>query len=138
MTSPLFTPFTLNRLMLPSRWIMPAMQRGMCSEGVPSEKLAAYYRRRAEGGVPLIIGESGAIDHPSSTVQPTSAHINASTRDGWARCVSEVGEAGGAMLLQLWHEGALRTDGNALSPSGLAHPGRESGRAADGTQNPSA
>jgi 2,4-dienoyl-CoA reductase-like NADH-dependent reductase (Old Yellow Enzyme family) len=44
--------------------------------------------------------------------------------------VSEVGEAGGAMLLQLWHEGALRTDGQALSPSGLAHPGRESGRGA--------
>jgi 2,4-dienoyl-CoA reductase-like NADH-dependent reductase (Old Yellow Enzyme family) len=34
------------------------------------------------------------------------------------------------MLLQLWHEGALRTDGQALSPSGLAHPGRASGRAA--------
>jgi 2,4-dienoyl-CoA reductase-like NADH-dependent reductase (Old Yellow Enzyme family) len=109
---------------------MPAMQRGMCSEGKPSAELAAYYRRRAEGGVGLIIGESAAVDHPSATVQPTSAHINAATRDGWARCVSEVGEAGGAMLLQLWHEGALRTDGQALSPSGLAHPGRESGRAA--------
>ena len=35
------------------------------------------------------------------------------------------------MLLQLWHEGALRTDGQALSPSGLAHPGRESGRGGD-------
>ena len=129
-TSPLFTPFTLNRLTLRNRWVMPAMQRGMCAAGSPSAQLAAYYRRRAEGGVPLIIGESGAIDHWSSTVQPTSAHINAATRDGWARCVAEVGKAGGAMLLQLWHEGALRTDGQALSPSGLAHPGRESGRAA--------
>ena len=130
MASPLFTPFTLNRLALPNRWVMPAMQRGMCSEGKPSAELAAYYRRRAEGGVGLIIGESAAIDHPSATVQPTSAHIDASTRDGWARCVDEVGAAGGAMLLQLWHEGALRTDGEALSPSGLAHPGRASGRAA--------
>ncbi|HEY6817453.1 MAG TPA: 12-oxophytodienoate reductase [Croceibacterium sp.] len=130
MISPLFTPFTLNRLALPNRWVMPAMQRGMCSQGKPSAELAAYYRRRAEGGVALIIGESAAVDHPSSTVQPTSAHINASTRDGWARCVAEVGEAGGAMLLQLWHEGALRTDGQALSPSGLAHPGRPNGRAA--------
>ncbi len=128
--SPLFTPFTLNRLTLRNRWVMPAMQRGMCEAGAPSAALAAYYRRRAEGGVPLIIGESGAIDHWSSTVQPTSAQINAKTRDGWARCVSEVGEEGGAMLLQLWHEGALRTDGEALSPSGLAHPGRASGRAA--------
>lgn len=130
MTSPLFTPFTLNRLTLPNRWVMPAMQRGMCSEGKPSAELAAYYRRRAEGGVGLIIGESAAVDHPSSTAQPTAARIDASTRDGWARCVAEVGEAGRAMLLQLWHEGALRTDGRALSPSGLAHPGRASGRAA--------
>src|SRR5688572_14908427 len=129
-TSPLFTPFALNGLTLRNRWVMPAMQRGMCEQGRPSAELAAYYRRRAEGGVSLIIGESAAIDHPSSTVQPTSAHINDATRDGWARCVSEVREAGGAMLLQLWHEGALRTDGQALSPSGLAHPGRESGRAA--------
>jgi 2,4-dienoyl-CoA reductase-like NADH-dependent reductase (Old Yellow Enzyme family) len=129
-TSPLFTPFTLNRLALPNRWVMPAMQRGMCVGGSPKPELAAYYRRRAEGRVGLIIGESAAVDHPSSTVQPTAAHINANTRDGWARCVDEVGEAGGAMLLQLWHEGALRTDGEALSPSGLAHPGRTSGRAA--------
>jgi 2,4-dienoyl-CoA reductase-like NADH-dependent reductase (Old Yellow Enzyme family) len=128
--SPLFTPFTLNRLALPNRWVMPAMQRGMCSAGRPSAELAAYYRRRAEGGVGLIIGESGAIDHWSSTVQPTAAHINADTRDGWARCVEQVGAAGGAMLLQLWHEGSLRTDGQALSASGLARPGRESGRAA--------
>ncbi len=128
--SPLFTPFTLNRLVLPNRWVMPAMQRGICAGGAPSAELAAYYRRRAEGGVPLIIGESAAVDHPSATVQPSAAHINVATRDAWARCVDEVGEAGGAMLLQLWHEGALRTDGQALSPSGLARPGRESGRAA--------
>ena len=88
--SPLFTPFILNRLTLRNRWVMPAMQRGMCVGGAPKPELAAYYRRRAEGGVPLIIGESGAVDHPSSTVQPTSAHINAGTRDAWARCVSAV------------------------------------------------
>ena len=128
--SPLFTPFTLNGLTLPNRWVMPAMQRGMCEQGRPTAELAAYYRRRAEGGVALIIGESAAIDHPSSTVQPSSARIDPGTRDAWAQCVAEVREAGGAMLLQLWHEGALRTDGQALSPSGLAHPGRESGRAA--------
>src|SRR5690348_18386502 len=103
---------------------MPAMQRGMCDDGAPRPELAAYYRRRAEGGVPLIIGESAAVDHPSSTVQPSAAHINAATRDAWARCVSEVGEAGGAMLLQLWHEGSLRTDGQALSASGRSEERR--------------
>jgi 2,4-dienoyl-CoA reductase-like NADH-dependent reductase (Old Yellow Enzyme family) len=41
MASPLFTPFTLNGLILPNRWVMPAMQRGMCSAGKPSAELAA-------------------------------------------------------------------------------------------------
>ena len=130
MTSILFTPFTLNSITLANRWVMPAMQRGKCENGEPLPALAEYYRQRAEGGVALIIGESAAIDHPSSTVQPSAAHLNAATRDGWARCVDAVQSAGSHMLLQLWHEGAMRTDGQAVSPSGLAFPGKVSGRAA--------
>jgi 2,4-dienoyl-CoA reductase-like NADH-dependent reductase (Old Yellow Enzyme family) len=126
----LFTPFTLGRTTFRNRWVMPAMQRGMCVDGAPTAELAAYYARRAQGGVALVIGESAAIDHPSATVQPTSAHLNASTAAGWKTCVDAVRAAGGEMLLQLWHEGAMRTDGQALSASGLAHPGKASGRAA--------
>ena len=121
--SPLFTPFRLGSLDLPNRFVMPAMQRGMCDEGSPRPELAVYYARRAEGGVPLIIGESSAIDHPSATMQPSSSWLTERTRDAWARCVEAVGRAGGNMLLQLWHEGAVRNDGVALSPSGRVHPG---------------
>lgn len=127
--SPLFTPFRLGALELRNRFVMPAMQRGMCDNGSPKPELAAYYARRAEGGVPLIIGESAAVDHPSATAQPSSARLTARTRDAWARCVGAVRDAGGQMLLQLWHEGALRTDGQALSPSGRVHPGKDNGRA---------
>jgi 2,4-dienoyl-CoA reductase-like NADH-dependent reductase (Old Yellow Enzyme family) len=108
---------------------MPAMQRGMCENGSPKPELAAYYARRAEGGVPLIIGESAAIDHPSATAQPNSSWLTLQTRDAWARCVDAVREAGGQMLLQLWHEGAVRNDDEALSPSGRVHPGKANGRA---------
>lgn len=128
--SVLFTPFALKQTVFRNRWVMPAMQRGMCSQGAPSAELAAYYRRRAEGGAALIIGESAAVDHPSATVQPTSAHLKPATSDAWAHCVEQVQQAGGEMMLQLWHEGAMRTDGNAISPSGLAYPGKQSGRAA--------
>lgn len=128
-TSPLFTPFRLGNLDLPNRFVMPAMQRGMCDNGAPRPELAAYYARRAEGGVPLIIGESSAIDHPSATVQPNASWLTAATAGAWQRCVDEVRAAGGHMLLQLWHEGAVRNDGQALSPSGRVHPGKENGRA---------
>jgi len=128
-TSPLFTAFRLGRLALRNRFVMPAMQRGMCDDGSPKPELAAYYARRVEGGVPLIIGGSAAIDHPSATVQPNAAWLTAGTAGGWARCVEAVQAAGGAMLLQLWHEGAVRNDGKALSPSGRVHPGKVNGRA---------
>jgi 2,4-dienoyl-CoA reductase-like NADH-dependent reductase (Old Yellow Enzyme family) len=127
--SPLFTAFNLGKLKLRNRFVMPAMQRGMCDDGAPKPELAAYYARRAEGGVPLIIGESAAVDHPSATVQPNASWLTARTAGAWARCVDAVREAGGAMLLQLWHEGALRNDGQALSPSGRVHPGKSNGRA---------
>ena len=129
--SPLFTPYRLGTLDLPNRFVMPAMQRGMCEDGKPSEALAQYYRRRAEGGVPLIVGESAAIDHPTATRQPASAWINSASRDAWARCVNEVGEAGGHMLVQLWHEGGVRKDdGLSISPSGLVQPDKPNGRPA--------
>lgn len=127
--SPLFTPFQLGSLKLRNRFVMPAMQRGMVDDGAPKPELATYYARRAEGGVPLIIGESSAIDHPSATVQPNASWLTARTARAWARCVDSVRAAGGEMLLQLWHEGAVRNDGQALSPSGRVHPGKDNGRA---------
>jgi len=52
--------------------------------------------------------------------------------------VAGVHAAGGAMFLQLWHQGAVNYGGDAesnpdfvaLSPSGLSHPGETFGRAA--------
>lgn len=132
MTSPLFTPFRLKGVALANRFVMPAMQRGNCVGGAPTAALADYYRRRVEGGVGLIIGESCAVDHPSATLQPTAARMNAATCAAWAQCVETVHGAGGHMLIQLWHEGALRkaVDGMTLSPSGRAHATRGNGRAA--------
>ena len=132
----LFSPLALGVLTLPNRFVMPAMQRGFCQDGAPLPELARYYARRAEGGVALIISESNAVDHPSATVQPTAARLNAATAGAWAACVEAVHAAGGRMLLQLWHEGGLRkdADGGTLSPSGSAYPGRTGGHAASAAE----
>jgi 2,4-dienoyl-CoA reductase-like NADH-dependent reductase (Old Yellow Enzyme family) len=128
----LFTPIKLNSVTLSNRFVMPAMQRGHCHDGAPLAGLAEYYKRRVEGGVGLLIGESCAVDHASAAAQPSAGHLTPATVDAWARCVEAVHQAGGEMLLQLWHEGALRdpTDGQTLSPSGTAYPGHSGGRAA--------
>ena len=135
---PLFQPFTVNGLTLPNRFIMPGMQRMWCEDGRPLPRLAQYYRRRVEGGVALVISESCAVDHPSSTQTPMFARINAATLDAWADCVAAVKQAGGRMFLQLWHEGAVRKEGGdgpyssypSVSPSGLVYAGKPNGQAA--------
>ena len=140
--SPLFTPYRLGRLDLPNRFVLPGMQRQWCEDGTPLPKLGEYYRRCVEGGVGLVITESCAVDHTSATQVPFFTRITERTADAWAAIVSEVKTAGGAILMQLWHEGAIRHEGGdgpyaaypTLSPSGLAHGAKPNGRAATGDE----
>ncbi len=136
--APLLQPLQVRGLRLRNRFVMPGMQRYWCADGAPDLRLREYYRRRVLGGASLVISESCAVDHPSATKNPTFARIAPSTRDAWRECVAGVHEAGGAMFLQLWHQGAVNYGGDAesnpdfvaLSPSGIAHPGESFGRAA--------
>jgi 2,4-dienoyl-CoA reductase-like NADH-dependent reductase (Old Yellow Enzyme family) len=139
--TPLLQPLAVRGLRLRNRFVMPGMQRYWCVDGAPDLRLREYYRRRVLGGTSLVISESCAVDHPSATKNPTFARISPDTRDAWRACVAGVHEAGGAMFLQLWHQGAVNYGGDsgsnpdfvALSPSGLAHPGESFGRAATET-----
>jgi 2,4-dienoyl-CoA reductase-like NADH-dependent reductase (Old Yellow Enzyme family) len=130
----LFTGFRCKNLKLKNRFVMPAMQRGRCNNGRPSPQMVEYYRRRVEGGIALVIGESAAVNHPSSTQQEAAATLFGPALNGWKECIDTVNQAGGSMLLQLWHEGAVRKelspDRPSLSPSGLVQAGKRNGRAA--------
>ena len=135
---PLFEPLQLNGTRLANRFVMPGMQRGWCHEGRPDSRLADYYRERAIGGVGLIITEACAVDHESATQGPYYGRLTRETIDGWRDCVTATHEGGAPMLVQLWHEGAIRRSGGdgpyaqfpTLSPSGLIQPGNANGRAA--------
>lgn len=140
--SPLFEPITIRAMRLATRVVMPAMQRSWCRDGRPSEFLGEYYSRRVRGGASLVITEACAVDHPTATQVPQYGWIRPDTADAWRRCAEAVTEAGGHLLIQLWHEGAIRAVGGdgpygrhpTLSPSGLAGPGRPNGRAATGAE----
>jgi 2,4-dienoyl-CoA reductase-like NADH-dependent reductase (Old Yellow Enzyme family) len=100
--------------------------------------LADYYRKRAIGGFSLIISESCAVDHPSATQGEGFGRLAGPGIPAWRRCVEGVKSAGAHMLIQLWHEGAVRKEGGngpwsdapTLSPSGLLKRDRPNGRAA--------
>jgi 2,4-dienoyl-CoA reductase-like NADH-dependent reductase (Old Yellow Enzyme family) len=47
----LLRPFKLKGLNLPNRVVMAPMTRSFSPGGIPTEDVARYYRRRAEGAV---------------------------------------------------------------------------------------
>lgn len=129
----LFRPVRLKGLVLPNRIAMAPMTRRHAPGQVPGPDVAAYYRRRAEGGVGLIISEGTAPEHRSATNDPAiPAFFGEAALAGWAAVLAEVRAAGGHMMPQLWHQGIARAAGTgpypeapSMSPSGIAAPGGE-------------
>jgi 2,4-dienoyl-CoA reductase-like NADH-dependent reductase (Old Yellow Enzyme family) len=126
----LFSPFTLNGVTLPNRIVMAPMTRNFSPRGVPGPDVAAYYRRRAEGGVGLILTEGTSPNHAQAANMPQIPHLyGADALAGWARVVEGVHAAGGRIFSQIWHVGAVRGQTepklpvSPISPSGLFKPG---------------
>jgi 2,4-dienoyl-CoA reductase-like NADH-dependent reductase (Old Yellow Enzyme family) len=115
--SPLFSPFSLNRLTLPNRIVMAPMTRNQSPGGVPGDDVVGYYRRRAERSVGLIITEGTVIEHPASAGSPRVPRFYGDDAlAGWARVSAAVHAAGGRIIPQLWHVGAARKPGSEPNP----------------------
>lgn len=132
----LFSPLSIGSLTLANRFVMPAMQRELAPDGIPSADMAKHYRARVEGGVGLVIGEATAVNHPAATHYWKYALLTPAAIEGWKPVIEAVKNAGGKIFLQLWHQGAVREEGKGpnplaptISPSGLLGPGQPSGRA---------
>jgi 2,4-dienoyl-CoA reductase-like NADH-dependent reductase (Old Yellow Enzyme family) len=129
--SSLFEPFTSDKLTLPNRIVMAPMTRGFSPNGVPGPDVAEYYRRRAAGGVGLIITEGTGINHPSSVSgESIPLFYGEQALQGWSEVVKAVHDAGGKIMPQLWHVGTARRSGDLpnadaqpVSPSGISMAG---------------
>jgi len=134
-TDPLFQPFTLVNLKLQNRIVMAPMTRSKSPGGVPSPDVAAYYRRRAEGGVGLIVTEGTSIPHGAAVFYPDVPRFyGEDALAGWNNVVEEVHQAGGVIFPQLWHVGVMRDPRHPLpagvepmGPSGWKLPGEKAG-----------
>jgi 2,4-dienoyl-CoA reductase-like NADH-dependent reductase (Old Yellow Enzyme family) len=129
-TAALFEPFQLGPLTLPNRIVMAPMTRSKSPGKIPTEEVAAYYRRRAEGGTGLIITEGTNPGHPAASGYPdVPAFDGDEALAGWKRVVDEVHDAGGFIMPQLWHVGSIRQKGMepdpdvpGFAPSPVVHP----------------
>lgn len=131
--SPLFDPVDIAGLSLPNRLVMAPMSRYFCPDGIPHAEVAAYYRRRAEGGVGLILSEATYINHPSAECYLGVPRFHGAALEGWKTVIDTVHAAGGKMFPQLWHVGSFRQPGMAPDPSmpGLG-PSENTNAAAEG------
>lgn len=130
--SPLLQPFSCKSLNLRNRVAMAPMTRSFSPGNVPNDAVVKYYQRRAEGEIGLIITEGVEINHAGASGFPNVPKIYGEAMIGWKRVVDAVHAAGGQIIPQLWHVGAVRkpeTDdaAPAYSPSGLFAPGKQSG-----------
>jgi 2,4-dienoyl-CoA reductase-like NADH-dependent reductase (Old Yellow Enzyme family) len=120
---PLFALLRVRGLELANRIVMAPMTRNFSPGGVPGVDVAAYYRRRAEGGTGLLITEGVGIDHPAALGDAGLGESNlphlfgAEALAGWKRVVDAVHGAGGKVIPQLWHQGVMR------DPQTGPHPG---------------
>ena len=129
----LFMPFSMGKLTLKNRIVMAPMTRNFSPDNnIPGDNVVDYYRRRAEGGVGLIVTEGTCIDHIAASGYPGVPYFHGEERlAGWKKVVEAVHGAGGKIAPQLWHVGAMRKAGTApegdvpgYSPSGMNMPGK--------------
>ncbi|MBI1250857.1 MAG: 12-oxophytodienoate reductase [Alphaproteobacteria bacterium] len=131
----LFSPFQLKSLSLPNRVVMAPMTRSKSPGSVPGPDVAAYYARRAAGGVGLIISEGTTVDRPGASNDTNIPNFHApESLAGWARVVEAVHAAGGKFAPQIWHQGMIRNvgagahpDAPSDGPSGLSASGKQIG-----------
>jgi 2,4-dienoyl-CoA reductase-like NADH-dependent reductase (Old Yellow Enzyme family) len=122
----LFEPASIGSLPIKNRIVMAPMTRSRSPGGVPGPDVAAYYRRRAEGGVGLIVTEGTWVPHWSASDDPAAPRFyGEDALAGWKHVVDEVHEAGGLIMPQLWHVGQVLDEktgasrGHLVGPSGL-------------------
>ena len=129
----LFQPFELGALHLDNRIVMAPMTRSYSPGNVPNSKNIEYYRRRAAGGVGLIITEGTCVNHKAANGYPNVPYFYGDDAlEGWRKVADAVHSEGGKIMPQLWHVGSMRKPGSepdaevpGYGPSGLVARGKK-------------
>jgi 2,4-dienoyl-CoA reductase-like NADH-dependent reductase (Old Yellow Enzyme family) len=126
-----FSPLKLGAFTLKNRIAMaPLTRQSAEDDGTPTDEMAAYYARRARGGVSLIISEGtwqndelGCVGYLNQPGCANAKHVKA-----WRKVTDAVHKHHVPMILQLMH-------GGRVSDPRCLHEG-EAGVSASATQSP--
>lgn len=123
----LIQPFKIGSTEIKNRMIMSPMITNYANrDGSVTDRLIAYYKARANGGVGLIVVESAYI-HPSGKGFENQLGIyDDKLIPGLKKLVEEVHKAGSKIFLQLYHAGrqtdSTLTRTTILAPSAIPCP----------------
>jgi N-ethylmaleimide reductase len=110
----LFDPIRAGDLALANRIVMAPLTRNRSPNAVPGDLSVTYYRQRATAG--LIVTEATAITHQGQGYADVPGLYAPEQLAGWKRVTDAVHEAGGKIVVQLWHVG--RISHVSLQPGG--------------------
>ena len=123
----LFDPLVAGDLHLSNRIVLaPLTRQRAVDRRIPNALMAEYYRQRASAG--LILSEATAVDPMGVGYADTPGIWSPEQVEGWKLITRAVHEAGGIILLQLWHVGRISDpmflDGKLpVAPSAIAPAG---------------
>ncbi|MVU76957.1 12-oxophytodienoate reductase [Nocardia sp. ET3-3] len=105
--SGLFGPAAVGAVAVRNRFAMAPLSRYAARSGVPAPELGEFYRRRAAGGVGLIISEGIAVGEGGGADGSGVAGIQEGRAEaGWREIVAAVHTEGVPIFAQLMHGGA--------------------------------
>jgi 2,4-dienoyl-CoA reductase (NADPH2) len=118
----LFQPLDLGFTQLKNRLLMGSMHTGLEEDKDSLQRLAAFYRERAQGGVGLMVTGGFAPDR-SGRLAPFSAKLTSKKEQQRHELVTHVvHESGGKIALQILHAGRYGYHPFIVAPSGLKSP----------------
>lgn len=118
----LLAPLDLGFTQLRNRVLMGSMHTGLEEMRGGFDKLAAFYRRRAEGGVGLIV-TGGMAPNFRGRLVPHGAQLSFPWQISKHRRITQaVHESGGKICLQILHAGRYAMHPFAVAPSALQAP----------------
>lgn len=102
----LFSPIRINTLEVKNRLFMPPMCTDYATiRGEPTDRLIAYYRERAKGGVGLINVEFTYVNPEGRVFEHMTGLYADGMIPGYQKLVDAVHEAGAKIAIQISHAG---------------------------------
>src|SRR5512133_4228210 len=128
--STLFDPIKIGAWNLPNRIFMAPLTRARAGvTRVPNALMAEYYRQRSSAG--LILSEATCVSPMGVGYADTPGIWSEEQVNGWKQVTAAVHNAGGRILLQLWHVGRISdpiflNGEQPVAPSAIAPAGHVS------------